>query len=97
MKPLLSHSVRGNCVTSSMCSLVCLSENVTKCVEIQDIHMHIPSSIRGQLHFHQFPTDRGHGSIYGKCQESRADHGVWGGNVKKVSDLRMRQESLSGL
>ena len=40
--------------------------------------------------------DIGHGSIYGKCQGSRADRGVWGGNVEKVSDLGMQHGFLSG-
>ena len=37
--------------------------------------------IRGQLHFHGSPTDIGHGSIYGNCQGSVADRGVWGGGM----------------
>ena len=36
---------------------------------------------RGQLHFHGSHTDIGHGSIYGNCQGSLADGGVWGGGM----------------
>ena len=53
-----------------------------------------PLLIWSQLHFHGSPMDIGHGSIYGKCQGSCVDRGVWGGNVEKVSDLRMRHRSL---
>ena len=51
---------------------------------------------RGQLHFHGSPMDIAHGSIYGKCQGSLADCGFGGGNVEKVSDLRMQHGCLSG-
>ena len=34
-------------------------------------------TVRGQLHFHRSPTDIGHGSIYGNCQGSVVDRGVW--------------------
>ena len=37
--------------------------------------------LRGQLHFHGSPMDIGHGSVYGNCQGSVADCGVWGGGM----------------
>ena len=80
--------------------------SATKTGQKKDFHMHMQGkctvelweatlSFRGQLHFHGSPTDIGHSSIYGKCQGSC---GVWGGggNIEKVSDLRMRHRFLSG-
>ena len=57
----------------------CLSKSIPQ-YKMNSVINNFP--IRGQLQFHGSPTDIDHSSIYGKCQGSRADRGVWGEMLK---------------